>query len=332
MLVSAGTLDGLVGLTFAGAQFVGVSVASFAQAADGTVLDVLTEVINSESQTAGIAVNYAIVAAADSADQITVNAYTADTSTFVQSMTYNVVGYNAQSILVSSMSLPALIAALLAGQSIAGQIGALNADYPATGASLTFHPSGSFVGAIPCFALGTHIRTLGGEVPVQDVRTGDHVPGLVSGRLRRVRWVGGRTVRIAAHPRPWDVAPVRVRAGALAPGRPHRDVRLSPDHAVLVEGVLIPVRYLLNGATVVQEFVDTIAYLHIELDAHDVLLADGLPCESFLDTGNRAAFAEAAGPARRSAQRLVRPGGIGKKAPCPEPIRGGRALGAVSFG
>jgi hypothetical protein len=87
---------------------------------------------------------------------------------------------------------------------------------------------------------------------------------------------------------------VRIAADAFGLGRPQRDVWLSPDHAVFVDDVLIPVRYLLNDATVRQEDVSTVTYWHVELAAHAVLLADGLPCESFLDTGNRGAFTNAA--------------------------------------
>src|SRR5262249_36513631 len=43
-------------------------------------------------------------------------------------------------------------------------------------------------------------------------------------------------------------------------------------------------------ATIVQEDVESIRYFHVELDSHDVLLAEGLPCESYLDDGNRATF------------------------------------------
>jgi hypothetical protein len=86
------------------------------------------------------------------------------------------------------------------------------------------------------------------------------------------------------------VWPVRVRAGAFGDRRPDRDLLLSPDHAVFTGGVLIPVRYLVNGATVIQERVDGLTYWHVELDRHDVILAEGLACESYLDTGNRGAF------------------------------------------
>jgi hypothetical protein len=111
-----------------------------------------------------------------------------------------------------------------------------------------------------------------------------------SGRLAPLRWIGRRRVAPARHPRPWDVNPIRLRAGALAPDQPSRDLLLSPDHALLLDGVLVRARDLLNGATVVQEAVSEITYFHVELDRHDVLFAEGAPAESFLDTGNRAAF------------------------------------------
>jgi hypothetical protein len=87
------------------------------------------------------------------------------------------------------------------------------------------------------------------------------------------------------------VQPVRVAAHAFAPDEPARDLLLSPDHAVFWRGALIPVRYLINAATIVQQPVDDVTYWHVELPRHAVLRAEGLPCESFLDTGNRAAFA-----------------------------------------
>jgi hypothetical protein len=72
---------------------------------------------------------------------------------------------------------------------------------------------------------------------------------------------------------------------------PHRDLLLSPHHAVFTGGVLIPIRHLINGTTIAQVEVDEITYWHVELESHDVILAEGLPCESYLDTGNRSAFA-----------------------------------------
>jgi hypothetical protein len=90
---------------------------------------------------------------------------------------------------------------------------------------------------------------------------------------------------------------VRIVTGAFGRRRPNRDLLLSPDHAVFVDGVLIPVKYLINGTTIWQEPVESITYLHVELPRHDVVLAEGLPVETFLDTGNRSNFADRAGTA-----------------------------------
>jgi len=143
---------------------------------------------------------------------------------------------------------------------------------------------------IACFATGTRIATPEGAVAVEALRVGDAVT-LANGGAAPVTWLGHRRVDCARHPRPWDVMPVRVRAHAFGPAQPRTDLLLSPDHAVFVDGHLIPVRYLLNGATIVQEAAEAITYWHVELPRHGVLLAEGLPAESFLDTGNRAAFA-----------------------------------------
>jgi hypothetical protein len=153
--------------------------------------------------------------------------------------------------------------------------------------------SGSLV-QLACFAAGTRIATNTGDRAVEDLAVGDHVY-TNDRRLAPVRWVGRRTVDCRRHPRPEQVMPVRIVAGAFGLGVPRRDLLLSPDHAVFTGGVLIPVRYLVNFTTVAPVAVDAITYFHVELDHHDVILAEGLPAESFLDTGNRAAFANGGG-------------------------------------
>ena len=150
---------------------------------------------------------------------------------------------------------------------------------------------GTYVEAA-CFAAGTRIATTRGRIAVECLREDDTVR-LAAGSTAPVQWLGHRRVDCARHPRPWDVWPVRVRAHAFGANRPARDLLLSPDHAVFTDGVLIPVRYLINGASVVQEQVAEVGYWHVELPCHAVLLAEGLACESYLDTGNRAAFENA---------------------------------------
>jgi hypothetical protein len=97
------------------------------------------------------------------------------------------------------------------------------------------------------------------------------------------------------HSEPSKVWPVRVSAHAFGPRAPTRDLVLSPDHAVFVDGSLIPIKHLINGKTIVQERWDTVIYYHVELAEHDVLLAEGLPVESYLENGDRGVFDNAGG-------------------------------------
>ncbi len=89
-----------------------------------------------------------------------------------------------------------------------------------------------------------------------------------------------------------------VAIGPFGPGLPHTDLRLSPDHAVYVEDVLIPVKYLINGSTIAQVPMERVTYYHVELPQHDVVLAEGLPVESYLDMRDGSNYASRPGPVR----------------------------------
>lgn len=142
----------------------------------------------------------------------------------------------------------------------------------------------------PCFVAGTRIAMLRGAVTVEDLRVGDRVL-TANGKTKTIVWIGERRIDCTRHPHPELVWPVRIEADAFGQGLPARDLYLSPDHALFRDGVLIPVKYLANGASVAQQRVAAVNYFHVELDRHDILLAEGLPAESYLDTGNRAQFA-----------------------------------------
>ena len=128
---------------------------------------------------------------------------------------------------------------------------------------------------ISCFAAGTRIATPTGRVPVEQLQEGDLVQTLEGGAA--IRWIGRRHVECRRHPAPEKVRPVRIAAHAFAMNQPVRDLFLSPDHAIFVDRVLIPIRYLINESTIAQEDVDTVQYFHVELDRHGVVLAEGLP-------------------------------------------------------
>jgi hypothetical protein len=150
------------------------------------------------------------------------------------------------------------------------------------------------MGTSVCFAAGTRIRTTAGDRSVEMLRVGDHVV-TACGVHRPIRWLGHRTIDCRTHPRPKDAWPVRIAAHAFDTNRPARDLYVSPGHAVCLDilgEVLIPAGVLINGSTVVQIDVDTVTYWHVELESHDVLLAENLPAESYLDMGNRDFFVE----------------------------------------
>jgi antigen 43 len=148
----------------------------------------------------------------------------------------------------------------------------------------------------PCYCEGTHILTASGEVPVENLAIGDQIM-TADGAARAIRWIGHRYVELHRHRVPALLQPIIIRADAFAYGVPRRDLRLSPDHAVLLDGTLVPVRRLINGASVQRDIqCRAVTYYHVELDAHDILLAENLPAESYLDTGNRGHFENAGVP------------------------------------
>ncbi|WP_342149832.1 Hint domain-containing protein [Methylorubrum sp. SB2] len=148
---------------------------------------------------------------------------------------------------------------------------------------------------IVCFASGTRIRTPKGEVRVEELSVGDTVL-TASGAHRPIRWLGRRTIDCAGRADLTQVLPVRIARDAFGDGRPARDLLVSPAHAICINilgEVLVPACRLINGTTITQVAVEEITYWHIELDSHDILLAEGLPSESYIECGNRAFFDDA---------------------------------------
>ena len=149
---------------------------------------------------------------------------------------------------------------------------------------------------IVCFAKGTLISTAKGLVAVEKLKAGDQVL-TIDGEHAPIVWLGHRRVNCLKHSQPELANPVRVSKDAFGPGMPSADVFLSPAHAVYAYGHLVPVRHLINDVTITQESVDSITYYHVELPKHSVILAQGLPAETYLDSDNRAFFISADQPA-----------------------------------
>ncbi len=170
------------------------------------------------------------------------------------------------------------------------------AGYRIDASSLVTDASGlgvDIIATVVCFAAGTRLRTARGEVAVEALAPGDLLATLSpdGDAFHPITWIGRRHVDIAAHPDPELVQPIRIRAGAVAPGLPSRDLWVSPDHAIHLDGALIPARLLVNGASIVHEIGPLpVTYFHVELARHAIIFAEALETESYLDTGNRNMF------------------------------------------
>jgi hypothetical protein len=141
-----------------------------------------------------------------------------------------------------------------------------------------------------CFLGGTQIATPEGETVVEKLKIGDSILSN-DGRVLSVRWVGRNTVASALAD-PLRVMPIRVGAGALSKGVPNRDLLLSPEHALLVDGLLIQAGALVNGASITREvwMPPSFIYYHVEVEDHSLILAEGAAAETFLDHISRMVF------------------------------------------
>jgi hypothetical protein len=157
--------------------------------------------------------------------------------------------------------------------------------------ALTDGAGGADVTAL-CFCAGTLLATPAGEVPVEQLAAGDMVL-TATGAARPIVWIGVGRV-LAARGRRSAATPVIVRKGALADNVPHHDLHVTKGHGLWLDGVLIPVEFLVNHRSIMwDDRAQEVALYHVELDCHDVLVANGAPAESYRDDGNRWLFANA---------------------------------------
>jgi hypothetical protein len=144
-----------------------------------------------------------------------------------------------------------------------------------------------------CFRRGTLIRTAHGEAPVEDLANNALV--MTTNGALPIKWVGRKTIRRNAsaswHP---SVVPIRVSRLAIDDRTPQRDLYLSQEHSLLIDGVLIAAKYLVNGRSIAfdddAEMSEAIEYFCVELDTHEVIFAEGTAAESFQYKGGQIAW------------------------------------------
>ena len=143
-----------------------------------------------------------------------------------------------------------------------------------------------------CFAADTLIETPTGARPVDQFQPGDMVQTADNG-AQPVLWVGQSRISGIALRRFAQLRPVRVGAGALGQGKPVDDLLVSPGHRLLVQGararalfntteVLVAARDLVDGTSIRRDLaLHGVTYVHLMLEDHQILFANGVPSESF---------------------------------------------------
>jgi len=139
-----------------------------------------------------------------------------------------------------------------------------------------------------CFLKGTRIRTINGEHAVEDLALGDLLPTRCNG-IRPIQRIGRHKYTRSDASKAWaaDTLPVRVARSALGPNVPHSDLYLSQQHAIFADGVLVRAGSLVNGTTIaLHDAGDAceLEYFHIKLQSHDIIDAEGAPCETLAES------------------------------------------------
>jgi Hint domain len=138
-----------------------------------------------------------------------------------------------------------------------------------------------------CFLKGTTIRTADGNRKIEDLAVGDLLP-TVFGGICAIQWIGHYPYKKSDQAKPWvkQVLPVRIARSALGPDMPHADLYVTKEHALLIDGVLVTAGSLINGTTIVlydASYHNELEFFHIKLARHNVIYAEGTPCETVLN-------------------------------------------------
>jgi hypothetical protein len=142
-------------------------------------------------------------------------------------------------------------------------------------------------GGSNCFLKGTKILTAEGERKIEDLAIGDLLPTMFGG-LRPIQWIGRYPIKRSDPSKPWvkDALPVRITPSALAHDVPHTDLYVTGGHALLIDGVLVPAQMLINGTTITRDEAreyGELEFLHVKLESHDVIYAEGVPAETLIN-------------------------------------------------
>lgn len=141
-----------------------------------------------------------------------------------------------------------------------------------------------------CLMAGSLVATPTGPTPIESLSEGDLVL-THDGRSVPVLWIGRQSVS-TLFADALRVLPIRIKADALDEALPARDLLVSPCPAILLDGILVQAGALVNGTSIIRDadVPQTFVYYHLETEDHSMILAEGVPVETFIDNAGRQAF------------------------------------------
>ncbi|MEY8883254.1 Hint domain-containing protein [Donghicola sp. XS_ASV15] len=145
--------------------------------------------------------------------------------------------------------------------------------------------------SVPCFTPGSLIATRHGPRPVEELRVGDVLLTRDNG-FRPVLWVGHSKYNLSGSTGGARLQPILIKANALGNGVPQSDLLVSPDHQMLLTRrfapsplatteMLVPARHLLGQAGILVAPQREVEFVHVLMERHEILLADGAWTESY---------------------------------------------------
>lgn len=208
-----------------------------------------------------------------------------------------------EALTLEGPSVPGVVAGFYSGQVIAGApiISAVSQFYLVSDVAGLTGSTGTAVSMLPyvypvCFLPGTQIATPDGERAIETLQIGDLISTL-SGVEKPVKWIGRMSIALNRFNRE-TALPVCIHQGALGNGLPTRDLYVSNDHAFAIDGVLVNAGVMVNGTSIVRSTdfgAAVIDYFQVEVEGHDLLIAEGVAAETFHDDGHcRSKFDNAA--------------------------------------
>ena len=166
---------------------------------------------------------------------------------------------------------PAFIGDKIAGVTSYGITSSVDTDNPTVNSSFGEYSSdtrvsfyANWINQTLCFLSGTHILTEKGEIAIENLQIGDKIK-TAEGKLEPIKWIGKQTRYPHEISNPLRSHPILIKAGALGNNLPHRDLYVSPDHAMFFEGLLINAGALVNDISIIKtEPKEIFTYYHIE--------------------------------------------------------------------